>query len=89
MGSSSQALVHHLLASQSRIDEASLTAAHRIDQLGLGPLDLVLVGLRVEALHRGHGDFPVAALDYATTVGDLVTLVDRWLESEQVIAAPI
>jgi hypothetical protein len=82
MGSSSQAVVHHLLASQSRMDGASLTAAHRIDQLGLGPLDLVLVALRLEALHRGNGDFPVAALDYATTVGDLVALVDRWLEGD-------
>jgi hypothetical protein len=82
MSSSSQALVYHLLASQSHIDEASLTSAHRIDTLGLGPLDLVLVGLRLEALHRGHGDFPVAALDYATTVGDLVALVDRWLASD-------
>jgi hypothetical protein len=57
----------------------------------LDPLDLVLVVLRLESLDRGKGDFPVAALDRATTVGDLVALVDRWLQGDTVpraIAGP-
>jgi hypothetical protein len=38
----------------------------------------VLVAVRLEDLDRGAGDFPVAALEHAETVGDLVTLVELW-----------
>jgi hypothetical protein len=34
-------------------------------KLGLDPLDLVLVVLRLEDFDRGNGDFPVAALAHA------------------------
>jgi acyl carrier protein len=80
MNSSSQALVHHLLASQLRIDVASIKDAYSFDELGLDPLDLVLTVTRLEDFDRGDGDFPVAALDRAQTVGDLVALVDLWLQ---------
>jgi acyl carrier protein len=82
MDSSSRALVHHLLASQLQVDEASIDDAHRFEELGLDPLHIVLVVLRLEDFDRGNGDFPVDALDHATTVGDLVALVDRWLHGD-------
>jgi acyl carrier protein len=82
MYSPSRAIVHHLLASHLRLDDASIDDAHRFDQLRLDPLDLVLVVLRLEDHDRGRGDFPVGALAHARTVGDLVTLVDLWLSPE-------
>jgi hypothetical protein len=82
MNSPSQSLVHYLLASHLRIDDALIKDAYRFDEMGLDPLDLVLVVLRLEGLDHGKGDFPVAALDRATTVGDLVALVDQWLQRD-------
>jgi acyl carrier protein len=78
MNSISQALVHKLIASHLRLDDASIKDAHGFDELGLDPLDLVLVVLRLESFDRGTGDFPVARLEHARTVGDLVALVDLW-----------
>jgi len=83
MKSPSQTLVHHLLASRLQIDDTSIEDAHPFDELGLDPLDLVLVALRLEDLDRGEGDFPVSALAQARTVGDLVALVDLWLQRDR------
>ena len=80
MDTSPQALVHQILASRLRVDEASIRDADRFDDLGLTPLDLVLVVLRLDRLDRGDGEFPLYALDHATTVGDLVELVELWLQ---------
>jgi acyl carrier protein len=74
-----QARVHHLVASHLHIAEAAIEDRHTFDELGLTPLDVVLVVLRLEQLERGEGQFPVAALDDARTVGELVALVDDWL----------
>jgi phosphopantetheine binding protein len=82
MNSASESLVHQLLASHLRIDDARIKDAHRLDEMGLEPLDLVLVVLRLEGLDSGKGDFPVAALNRATTVGDVVALVDVWLQRD-------
>jgi len=46
------------------------------EDLGLDPLDLVLVVLRLEEL--AEAEFPVADLEHASTVADLVALVTRW-----------
>jgi acyl carrier protein len=82
MDTSPQALVHQLLASRLRVDEAAIRDADRFDDLGLGPLDLVLVVLRLDRLDRGDGEFPLYALEHATTVGDLVDLVELWLQRD-------
>jgi acyl carrier protein len=82
MDTSPQALVHQLLASRLHIDETAIGDTDRLDDLGLTPLDLVLVVLRLDRLDRGSGEFPVSALDHATTVGDLVDLVDVWLQRD-------
>jgi hypothetical protein len=63
----SQALVHHLFASHLQIDDASIKNTHSFDELGLDPLDLVLVVLRLEDFDRGNG---------------VVALVDFWRQSE-------
>jgi acyl carrier protein len=81
MSSPFQSLVHGLLAAKLRIEAGSIDDTQRLDELGLDPLDLVLVVLRLEEFDRGRGDFPVAALEQAKTVGDLVALVDRWAPS--------
>ena len=82
MDTSPQALVHQLLASRLRIDDRSISDTDRFDDLGLTPLDLVLVVLRLDRLDRGDGEFPLNALDHATTVGDLVDLVELWLQRD-------
>jgi acyl carrier protein len=82
MDISPQALVHQLLASRLHADEASIKDTDRFDDLGLTPLDLVLVVLRLDRLDRGDGEFPLYALDHATTVGDLVDLVELWLQRD-------
>jgi acyl carrier protein len=78
MSSPSRPLVHGLVASQLRIDDGSIDDTHRLDELGLVPLDLVLVVLRLEDAVAVNDNFPVAALEHARTVGDLVALVDAW-----------
>ena len=83
MSTPSQVIVHTLLASHLKVEEASIEDPVRHDDLGLDPLDLVLVVVRLEDLDRGAGDFPVAALEHAETVGDLVTLVELWWQRER------
>jgi acyl carrier protein len=83
MKSPSQALVYGLLASHLQIDAEWIVDADRFVELGLDPLDLVLIVLRIEDL-CGGGDFPLTELAHATTVGDFVALVDRWMEGDTV-----
>jgi acyl carrier protein len=79
-----QVLVHQLLASRLRIDKASIRDTDRFEDLGLTPLDIVLVVLRLDQLDRGDGEFPLLALENATTVGDLVEVVELWLQADTV-----
>jgi acyl carrier protein len=79
----SRSLIHHLVATQLRIDERSIHDTDSFAELGLSPLDLVLIVLRLEDFDRGDGSFPLAALEGARTVGDLVTLVDVWVQDDQ------
>jgi len=46
------------------------------EDLGLDPLDLVLVVLRLEEL--GEAEFPVAELEGIRTVNDLANVVRAW-----------
>jgi acyl carrier protein len=80
MNSPSRTLVHHYLASRLRMDQTSIHDALNLDELGVDPLDLVLIVLRLEDAHRDAGEFPIAPLEHVTTVADLVTVVDRWLQ---------
>jgi acyl carrier protein len=82
MDTSPQTLVHQLLASRLHVDDAAISDMDRFDDLGLTPLDLVLVVLRLDRLDRGDSEFPLYALDHATTVGDLVDLVELWLQRD-------
>jgi hypothetical protein len=78
--SSSRALVHHLLASHLAVDDSAIRGADHLVDLGIYPLDLVLVVLRLEDLGGGERDVPLCSLDRAGTVDDLVVLVDLWLQ---------
>ncbi len=80
MKSLTQALVHHMLAAQINIDEAVINDSHTFDELGLDPVDLALVAIRLEDLHQEHGEFSLAQLDFAATVGDFVMLYELWLQ---------
>jgi hypothetical protein len=64
------------------VDEASIRDTDLFDDLGLTLLDVVLVVLRLDRLDRGDGEFPVDALEQATKVGDLVDLVELWVQRD-------
>src|SRR5882672_12916638 len=76
---SSRTLVHYLVARQLRVGDASIHDAQRFDELGLDPLNLVLIVLQLEDRTDKVGEFPLGALDHTRTVGQLVALVDLWL----------
>jgi hypothetical protein len=72
------ALVRRLLAARLRLDEALLKDTDRLEDLGLTPLDVALVVLRLYRDNPGYGDFPVHLLRSARTVGHLAQLVELW-----------
>jgi acyl carrier protein len=85
MDSHSQMLVRHLIASRLQIeDEESIADTRRLDDLALDMFDLVLVAVELEELAGGGGPFPVGDLAQVETVGDVVALVDDWLQSDTV-----
>lgn len=67
-----QVLATHLDLPPSEI----VTDRRLVEDLGLHPLDLVLVVLRLEEIEAA--EFPLADLEDISTVGDLVALVVRW-----------
>ncbi|MBS2011663.1 MAG: hypothetical protein JST00_02020 [Deltaproteobacteria bacterium] len=68
-----RAIAAHLEMAQDEIEaQQSLE-----DDLGLDPLDLVLITLRLE--EDVGVEFPVALLETVKTVGDLEDLVRSWL----------
>lgn len=70
-------IVCFALALHLEIDPMSISEDMQLDEeLGLDPLDLVLVVLRLEEL--GDAEFPIAALEGIRTVGDLVSVVRSW-----------
>ena len=82
MYSSSQALVHALLASVLPTAGAPIRDADILDELGADAQVLVFVTSRLEELQPENGDFPIVPLAYARTVGDLVKLVESWSQRE-------
>jgi acyl carrier protein len=70
-------LVRYALAQHLGADVDEIDADHLLDEeLGLDPLDLVLIALRLEEL--GEVEFPVAELETITTVGELTEMVRGW-----------
>ena len=70
-------IVRSALALHLEVDSREIDVKDRLDaDLGLDPLDLVLVALRLEEIEQG--EFPVARLETATTVADLVAVVRAW-----------
>ena len=82
-------LVHHLVASRLHVADRNVDDAHTFRELGLAPLDLVLIVLRLESCDPGDGQFPVAALAEATTIGELVGIVERWAGRVPVASRPM
>jgi hypothetical protein len=82
MKSASQLLVHEMIASYLHLDAALVSDKNPIDALGLEPLDLILLVLRLEDKNPLAGEFPIGALSHAKTIGDLVALVHSWTEAD-------
>lgn len=71
-----------------QIDPAEIQEAQRLEEdLGLDPLDLVLVALRLEEI--GDGEFPVADLAEIVTVRDLVNVVRVWTDGPPTVRTPV
>jgi hypothetical protein len=77
-----RALVHQLLALRLHVEEASIRDTDLLDDLHVTPLDLLLVVLWLDRVHHVDGGFPLHALEHANTVGDLVDLVEPWLQRD-------
>ncbi len=70
-------IVRFALALHLDIDPEMISDAQELDRdLGLDPLDLVLIVLRLEELNEI--EFPVADLEGIATVGDLAEVVRAW-----------
>jgi hypothetical protein len=81
---SPQGLVHAALAPLLELGEALIKDADVLAELGLYPLDLVLVAIELEEIEPENGPFPLAALAHARTVGDLVELVEGWSQRDTI-----
>jgi acyl carrier protein len=74
MRESPDELVRTAIANHMRIAPATMTRrTHLQRDLELDPLDLVLIALRIESI-KGV-EFPIARLDGARTVADLISVV--------------
>ncbi len=72
-------MVRYGLATHLGLDLKDLHDDQRLrEDLGLQPIDLVWVAMRVEALAVGVGEFPVGPLIRVSTVGDLIGAFDAW-----------
>lgn len=70
-------IVRRELSSHIGLPPSEIGRDRRLDRdLGLDPLDLVLLALRLE--DREGAEFPVAELAGVRTVGDLVAVVHTW-----------
>jgi acyl carrier protein len=87
MRSDEMEIVCFALALHLEVDPAEIHAGqHLEDDLGLDPLDLVLVVLRLEEL--GDGEFPVGDLESVFTVDDLAKVVRVWNEGPPTVRVP-
>ncbi len=74
-------MVRFGLASHLRVDLKDVRDDQRLrEDLGLAPLDLVWVVMRVEAMVPSRGELPVEPLLKVKTVGELISAFDEWLE---------
>jgi len=80
-------LVRFALALHLSIDPMEIELEQRLEaDLGLDPLDLVLVALRLEEIEEA--EFPVADLEAVTTVAELVGVVREWSGGDRSATLP-
>jgi len=80
-------LVRSALAAHLQVPAESLVEGIALEAtLGLDPLDLVLVALRLE--EQVGVEFPIALLEDVRTVGDLEMITRAWLASVPTSVAP-
>jgi hypothetical protein len=82
MASASQVLLYTLLAPLLPTEKLPIKDEDLLEELGLDPLDLALVAIRLEELEPDHGRFPLAALAHANSIGDLVEIVEIWTHAD-------
>jgi len=76
-----QSSVRLAIARHIDVPPSELRSTHHLSRdLGLDPLDLVLVALRLE--EGADVEFPIAELESVHTVDDFAELVQAWAERE-------
>jgi acyl carrier protein len=86
MRSRAHRLVADALASHLELDPSAVRGSHLLQlDLGIDPLDLVLVVLKLEADEPWRPEFPFSELEHARTVDDFVDLVESWQERDTLI----
>ena len=77
--------VHAALAHYLRVPIEAIADDQRLHtDLGLDPLDLVTIVLRLEDLEPWHGEFPVTRLEDVVTVSDLALLHESWCDRDTI-----
>ena len=80
-------IVSFALSLHLEIDPNLIRLEQDLEQdLGLDPLDLVLIVLRLEEV--GDGEFPVGDLEGIHTVKDLVEVVRCWTQGPPTVRVP-
>jgi acyl carrier protein len=80
-------VVRFALALHLSMDREHIEPEDRLEaDLGLDPLDLVLVVLRLEEIE--NAEFPVAELESVVTVADLVAVVRAWSQPDRAATLP-
>jgi acyl carrier protein len=80
-------VVRFALALHLAVDREEIELGDRLEaDLGLDPLDLVLVVLRLEEIE--NAEFPVADLEKVETVADLVAVVREWSSADRCATLP-
>ncbi len=80
-------VVRFALALHLSTDPEEIEPEHRLEaDLGLEPIDLVLVVLRLEEIE--DAEFPVADLETVTTVADLAAVVRGWSRFDRCATLP-
>jgi acyl carrier protein len=79
-------IVCHVVARHLDVAAGEIALRQHLERdLGLDPLDLVLIALRLEDIE--HLEFPLAALESAQTVSDLTGILRSVRDSERALLA--
>lgn len=84
---STRAVVHSMIAPHAQLARVPVDDARTVEELGLEPLDLIVIVLQLEALGELRCEPALERLGDVRTVGAFVALVDAWRTRSTIAAA--